>query len=196
MWYARTSPTPLPQPTQLTLLRLIAHTPHQKKQKKQASKHSFGAEQYWEWARIFSRLAHTDVDNGLSDLLVPFLDIGKEGELQGQIKSVVRDLEIMLRITTEQKEVVEKFEKTMQQLVAIAQGNNNKTTTNNNYITMPDSELLLDEIQSSIDDLEEMRRSADDISASVSRTSVLPPLVFVSIFLLSEKKRGKKKDTY
>ncbi|KAK7704092.1 hypothetical protein SLS64_008650 [Diaporthe eres] len=47
-----------------------------------ATKHSFGAEQYWEWARIFSRLAHTDVDNGLSDLIVPFLDIGKEGELQ------------------------------------------------------------------------------------------------------------------
>lgn len=183
-----------PPSPHLTLLRLT-HTPHQKTNK-QASKHSFGAEQYWEWARIFSRLAHTDVDNGLSDLLVPFLDIGKEGELQGQIKSVVRDLEIMLRITTEQKEVVEKFEKTMQQLVAIAQGNNNKTTTNNNYITMPDSELLLDEIQSSIDDLEEMRRSADDISASVSRTSVLPPLVFVSIFSCQEKKGAKKEDTY
>lgn len=127
----------------------------------QASKHSFGAEQYWEWARIFSRLAHTDVDNGLSDLIVPFLDIGKEGELQGQIKSVVRDLEIMLRITTEQKEVVEKFEKTMQQLVG------NKTPASITT-TMPDAEFLLDEIQSSIDDLEEMRRSADDISASVS----------------------------
>lgn len=91
---------------------------------------------------------------------MPFLDIGKEGELQGQIKSVVRDLEIMLRITTEQKEVVEKFEKTMQQLVG------NKTPASNS--TMPDAEFLLDEIQSSIDDLEEMRRSADDISASVS----------------------------
>lgn len=128
----------------------------------QASKHSFGAEQYWEWARIFSRLAHTDVDNGLSDLIVPFLDIGKEGELQGQIKSVVRDLEIMLQITTEQMEVVEKFEKTMQQLV-IARGSRSDQT-----LTVPDAELLLDEIQSSIDDLDNMRRSADDISASVS----------------------------
>lgn len=60
----------------------------------------------------------------------------------------------MVRITTEQKEVIEKFEKTMQHLAR------DKTT--------PDAELLLDEIQSSIDDLEEMRRSADDISASVS----------------------------
>lgn len=122
----------------------------------QATKHSFGAEQYWEWARIFSRLAHTDIDNGLSDLIVPFLDIGKEGELQGQLKSIVRDLEIMLRIQTEQREVVEKFEKTIPQ---IARGGKK-----------PDLEPLLMEIQSNIEDLEDMRRSADDISASVSKT--------------------------
>ncbi|KAF3760040.1 hypothetical protein M406DRAFT_335251 [Cryphonectria parasitica EP155] len=117
-------------------------------------KHSFGAEQYWEWARIFSRLAHTDVDNGLSDLIVPFLDIGKEGELQGQIKSIVRDLEIMLRISIEQKEVVEKFEKTMLQL---ARGR-----------PTPDVDPLLMEIHSNVEDLEDMRRSANDISASVT----------------------------
>lgn len=133
----------------------------------QATKHSFGAEQYWEWARIFSRLAHTDVDNGLSDLIVPFLDIGKEGELQGQIKSVVRDLEIMLRITTEQMDVIEKFEKTMGQL---GQGTGNKTA--------PDVEPLHDEIQSSIEDLEDMRRSTNDISASVSTQRKL--IIFLS----------------
>lgn len=121
----------------------------------QASKHSFGAEQYWEWARIFSRLAHTDVDNGLSDLIVPFLDIGKEGELQGQIKSINRDLEIMHRITTEQKEVAERFEKTLQHL---ARGK-----------SVPDVEPLLMEIHSNIEDIEDMRRSADDISGSVGR---------------------------
>lgn len=119
----------------------------------QAAKHSFGAEQYWEWARIFSRLAHTDIDNGLSDLIVPFLDIGKEGELQGQIKSVVRDLEIMLRITTEQQEVVEKFDKIM--------------THRSRRKPSPDLEPLLMEIHSNIEDLEDMRRSADDITASV-----------------------------
>ncbi|PSR80342.1 hypothetical protein BD289DRAFT_440919 [Coniella lustricola] len=118
-----------------------------------ASKHSFGAEQYWEWARIFSRLAHTDVDNGLSDLIVPFLDIGKEGELQGQIKSIVRDLEIMLRITVEQKEVVERFVKS---IVQMAGGQ-----------TSPDVEPLIMEMQANIEDLEDMRRSADDISASL-----------------------------
>lgn len=120
----------------------------------QATKHSFGAEQYWEWARIFSRLAHTDVDNGLSDLIVPFLDIGKEGELQGQIKSINRDLEIMHRITAEQKEVVEKLEKAIQHL---ARG---KFT--------PDVEPLLMEIHSNVEDIEDMRRSTDDISGSVS----------------------------
>lgn len=120
----------------------------------QASKHSFGAEQYWEWARIFSRLAHTDIDNGLSDLIVPFLDISKEGELQGQIKSIVRDLEIMLRITIEQKEVVERFVKT---ILRLAGGRSN-----------PDVEPLILEMQSNIEDLEDMRRSTDDISASVS----------------------------
>lgn len=119
----------------------------------QATKHSFGAEQYWEWARIFSRLAHTDVDNGLSDLIVPFLDIGKEGELQGQIKSINRDLEIMHRITNEQKDVVEKLEKAIQHL---ARG------------TVPDVEPLLIEIRNNVESIEDMRRSADDISGSVS----------------------------
>lgn len=124
----------------------------------QATKHSFGAEQYWEWARIFSRLAHTDVDNGLSDLIVPFLDIGKEGELQGQIKSINRDLEIMHRITTEQKDVVEKFEKSIQHLA------HGKFT--------PDVEPLLNEIHSNFENIEDMRRSADDISGSVSTRSL------------------------
>lgn len=74
--------------------------------------------------------------------------------MQGQIKSINRDLEIMHRITTEQKEVVERFERTMQHL---ARG---KST--------PDVEPLLMEIHSNIEDIEDMRRSADDISGSVS----------------------------
>ncbi|KAJ0107246.1 hypothetical protein J7T55_007616 [Diaporthe amygdali] len=118
-----------------------------------AAKHSFGAEQYWEWARIFSRLAHTDVDNGLSDLIVPFLDIGKEGELQGQIKSVVRDLEIVLHITLEQLEVYQKFERSMLQF------SRGKATVN--------MEPLLSEVENCIQDLEDMRRTADGISASL-----------------------------
>ncbi|KAI3392034.1 hypothetical protein diail_6330 [Diaporthe ilicicola] len=118
-----------------------------------AAKHSFGAEQYWEWARIFSRLAHTDVDNGLSDLIVPFLDIGKEGELQGQIKSVVRDLEIMHHITSEQMDMFQRFERSMLQF------SHGKTTVN--------MESLLTEAKNCIQDLEDMRRTADGISASL-----------------------------
>lgn len=119
----------------------------------QATKHSFGAEQYWEWARIFSRLAHTDVDNGLSDLIVPFLDIGKEGELQGQIKSVVRDLQIMLHITKQQLEVFQKFERCMQQFSP------GKETAK--------MDPLLSDIRNCIQDLEDMGRTADGISTSV-----------------------------
>lgn len=119
----------------------------------QATKHSFGAEQYWEWARIFSRLAHTDVDNGLSDLIVPFLDIGKEGELQGQIKSVVRDLQIMLHITKQQLEVFQKFESCMQQF-----------SRGKDIVKM---DPLLAEIRNCIQDLEDMDRTADGISTSV-----------------------------
>lgn len=99
---------------------------------------------------------------------MPFLDIGKEGELQGQIKSVVRDLEIMLRSTTEQKEVIEKFEKAMAHMSRGAS-------------QPPDFEPLLMEVQSNIEDLEDMHRSADDITASVSclllsMRHLLPPL--------------------
>ncbi|KAI7785604.1 hypothetical protein LA080_006624 [Diaporthe eres] len=118
-----------------------------------ATKHSFGAEQYWEWARIFSRLAHTDVDNGLSDLIVPFLDIGKEGELQGQIRSVVRDLQIMLHITKGQLEVLQKFER------SILQFSRGMTTVN--------VEPLLTEVQNCIQDLEDMGRTAEGISTSL-----------------------------
>ncbi|KAK7732540.1 hypothetical protein SLS53_008426 [Cytospora paraplurivora] len=107
-----------------------------------ARKHSFGAEQYWEWARIFSRLAHTDMNNGMSDLIVPFLDIGKEGELQGQIKSVVRDLDIMLRITFDQRDILEKYEKAV---VHIAQNFNSV-----------DMEPMHAETKSNIDVLDDM----------------------------------------
>lgn len=85
---------------------------------------------------------------------MPFLDIGKEGELQGQIKSVVRDLEIMLRVSTEQQEVVEKFEKIMAQISSSKPGT--------------DFEPILMEIHSNMEDLDDMRRSADDITNSVS----------------------------
>lgn len=61
----------------------------------------------------------------------------------------------MHRITTEQKEVAERFEKTLQHL---ARGK-----------SVPDVEPLLMEIHSNIEDIEDMRRSADDISGSVSR---------------------------
>ncbi|KUI58053.1 hypothetical protein VP1G_05392 [Cytospora mali] len=118
-----------------------------------ASKHSFGAEQYWEWARIFSRLAHTDINSGLSDLIVPFLDIGKEGELQGQIKSIVRDLDIMLRISIEQKDMLERFEK--------AVGNISRS------INPVDMEPIYAELKANIENLEDMQKSAGDISASL-----------------------------
>lgn len=84
---------------------------------------------------------------------MPFLDIGKEGELQGQIKSIVRDLETMLRTQLEQREVVEKMEKMMVQLAG------GRAT--------PDVDPLLMEIGGNIEDLTDMRRSANDISASV-----------------------------
>lgn len=85
---------------------------------------------------------------------MPFLDIGKEGELQGQIKSVVRDLQIMLHITKEQLEVLQKFERCMLQF------SRGKSTVN--------MEPLLTEIQNCIQDLEDMGRTADGISTSVS----------------------------
>lgn len=90
----------------------------------------------------------------MSDLIVPFLDIGKEGELQGQIKSVVRDLEIVLHITLEQLEVFQKFERSMLQFSC------GKVTV--------DMEPLLSEAENCIQDLKDMRRTADGISASVS----------------------------
>lgn len=84
---------------------------------------------------------------------MPFLDIGKEGELQGQIRSVVRDLQIMLHITKGQLEVLQKFEK------CILQFSRGKTAVN--------VEPLLTEVQNCIQDLEDMGRTAEGISTSV-----------------------------
>lgn len=66
----------------------------------------------------------------------------------------------MHRITTEQKEVAERFEKTIQHL---ARGK-----------AVPDVEPLLMEIHSNIEDIVDMRRSADDISGSVSLPYLVP----------------------
>lgn len=62
----------------------------------------------------------------------------------------------MLRVTTEQQEVIEKLERIMRQISGKKPG--------------PDVEPLLMEIHSNIEDLEDMRRSADDITASVSHS--------------------------
>lgn len=94
----------------------------------------------------------------MSDLIVPFLDIGKEGELQGQIKSVIRDLEVMLRINFGQKEILEKFESTLEQI--------------SRHIPAVNVDPLHAEIKSSIDNLEDMRKSAGDISSSVRARGV------------------------
>lgn len=95
----------------------------------------------------------------MSDLIVPFLDIGKEGELQGQIKSIVRDLEVMLRITLEQKEILDKFEKAMEHISC----------------RMPPVgiESMHVELKSNIENLEDMLKSAGDISGSVSSRGML-----------------------
>lgn len=90
----------------------------------------------------------------MSDLIVPFLDIGKEGELQGQIKSVVRDLDIMLRITMDQKDIFEKYEKAVAHMAQ--------------SFSPIDMDPMHAETKSNIDVLEDMRKSAGDISASVS----------------------------
>jgi hypothetical protein len=84
---------------------------------------------------------------------VPFLDVGKEGELQGQIKSVLRDLQILLHITKEQLGVFQKFEKCMEKF---PQG---KMAAK----MVP----LLAELRNCIQDLEDMGRTADGISTSV-----------------------------
>lgn len=94
------------------------------------------------------------MQHGLSDLIVPFLDIGKEGELQGQIKSIVRDLEIVHRITVDQRDMFERFEKALGTL--------------SRPLGHVDMERMHVEITGNIENLENMLKSAADISASVS----------------------------
>lgn len=91
---------------------------------------------------------------------MPFLDIGKEGELQGQIKSVVRDLQIMLHITKQQLEVSQKFERCMLQF------SRGKKTVH--------TEPLLKELENCIQELGDMGRSADGISTSVGTCLIMP----------------------
>lgn len=85
---------------------------------------------------------------------MPFLDIGKEGELKGQIKSVIRDLEIMIRITIDQKDTLMRFERAL------------------GHVFGPSCPVDLDalhvEVKGNMEDLEDMRKSAGDISTSVS----------------------------
>src|ERR1043166_4088631 len=76
----------------------------------QTHKQTTGFQQLWHWterATDVYRSKYSKVD--LSALHAPLLDINPEGALQREIKDIIDELDIMLHITRQQKDVIKRF---------------------------------------------------------------------------------------
>lgn len=132
----------------------------------------------------------------MSAFVAPLLNISTEGELQREIKDVIDELDIMIYINTQQKEVMKKFVKDVGHLLnpyETEQGNLSPIQTSPTRPTSPscffdrpaeaqkDKELLfnykwfvrtsqelVDDVEDRIAELEGLKRSAESTSKSVS----------------------------
>lgn len=138
----------------------------------------------------------------LSEFVPPLLNIGPEGELQREIKDVMDELDIMLHLTHQQKEVIKRFKKNVEHLmdpqgrwIASPQSPNwfpgqangtqagkeeleeTRKRDNHQWFRVCAEDLLCD-VEDRIEELEGLLKSAGSTSASV-RLTTHPVLQFI-----------------
>lgn len=75
-------------------------------------------EHLWEFTGKLGRFAQPGhLPANLSDLVIPLLNINKEGKLQREIKDIIDELDIMIYISTQQRDVIRKFKKEVTHLM-------------------------------------------------------------------------------
>lgn len=165
----------------------------------QNNKQTISFHHLWDWTVKLSNLAtRRNIGTDMTAFVAPLLNISTEGELQQEIKDVIDELDIMIYINTQQREVMKKFVKEVGHLLnpnPTEQGNLSPMQTSPTHPTSPawppgrpgetdhkkrlddyrwfkrNSGELVDDVEDRIAELEGLKRSAESTSTSVSLLS-------------------------
>lgn len=150
----------------------------------QNNKQTISFEHLWEWTGKLGNFARPGyLPANLSDFVIPLLNINKEGQLQREIKDIIDELDIMIYITTQQRDVIKKFKKEVMHILDPSGiwkdklpntpisdlTDENKRKRHNDYFWFVNTaEELLGDVDDQIGELKGLRKSAESTSTSVS----------------------------
>lgn len=155
----------------------------------QNNKQTISFEHLWEWTGklgSFAKPGHLPAN--LSDFVIPLLNINKEGKLQREIKDIIDELDIMIYISIQQRDVIKKFKKEVTHILDPHGIWKDKLTTtpindekgdgkkahsdqkaHDDYFWFANSaDELLGDVDNQIGELEGLKKSAMSTSTSVS----------------------------
>ncbi|KAL2128341.1 hypothetical protein VTI74DRAFT_9302 [Chaetomium olivicolor] len=145
-------------------------------------KHTISFQRVWHWtskASSMYRAKSKHVDS--SELHIPLLDINPEGKLQREIKDIIDELDIMLHIYKQQREVIKRFCKHVEHILdpegkwkegvffdqQAQPGERSEGQGQLLWFRMQSRELL-DEVDDRIGELEGLRKAAESTAQSVN----------------------------
>lgn len=150
----------------------------------QNNKQTISFEHLWEWTGKLGNFARPGyLPANLSDFVIPLLNINKEGQLQREIKDIIDELDIMIYISAQQRDVVKKFKKEVTHIldpsgiwrdklsttpISNPKDENTKKRHNDYFWFANTADELLGDVDDQIGELEGLRKSAESTSTSVS----------------------------
>ncbi|ROV96110.1 hypothetical protein VSDG_05016 [Cytospora chrysosperma] len=82
------------------------------------NKQTISFQHLWDWTEKLSHLSlRGGINTDMSEFVAPLLNISTEGELQREIKDVIDELDIMINIYTQQRDVMKKFVRDVKNLL-------------------------------------------------------------------------------
>ncbi|KAK2608226.1 hypothetical protein N8I77_006850 [Diaporthe amygdali] len=146
------------------------------------NKQTISFEHLWEWTGKlgnFARPGH--LPTNLSDFVIPLLNINKEGQLQREIKDIIDELDIMIYITTQQRDVMKKFKKEVTHILdpsgtwkdklpttPVGESKDKNWKRHDDYFWFVNTaDELLSDVDDQIGELEGLRKSAESTSTSL-----------------------------
>lgn len=119
----------------------------------------------------------------MSDFVIPLLNINKEGQLQREIKDIIDELDIMIYISSQQRDVIKKFKKEVTHIldpsgtwkdklpttpIGDSKDDKKKKPYDDYFWFVNTADELLGDVDDQIGELEGLRKSAESTSTSVS----------------------------
>ncbi|KAL2284203.1 hypothetical protein FJTKL_09172 [Diaporthe vaccinii] len=146
------------------------------------NKQTISFEHLWEWTGKLGNFAKPGyLPANLSDFVIPLLNINKEGQLQREIKDIIDELDIMIYISSQQRDVIKKFKKEVTHILDpsgtwkdkpptspisdFTEGNDKKRYDYFWFVKTADE--LLGDVDDQIGELEGLRKSAESTSTSL-----------------------------